>query len=60
MQKEEQPPAICMFLAELEDVVPAGTPMLARRMDLEAREVFGEFSQEVILNKVIKLLLDPC
>jgi len=38
----------------------AGPLVLARHMNLHAREAFAEFSWEYLLNKIYILFMDPC
>ena len=54
----EEPPAICILHAGLEDAVAIGAPALARHMvmDLYARSFFTDFGCEHIVDRVANYL----
>ena len=60
VQEEEQPPAIYMFLAGLEDAMEERPLALAHHMNLYAPEAINKFSQEYLLATAFEVWKDPC
>ena len=48
-----------MFIVGLDDAIEAGALVLAHHMNLNAHEIFTEFSGDLFLDKVCELLADP-